>query len=258
MKTKALIYCRVSSQRQVMEGHGNSSQEQRCRVRAKEKGYPVEAVFPDDGVSGGLFDRPAMKRLIDYLDNHPTEEYVIIFDDLARFARDLEVHLKLRKDLIGRGAKLECLNFNIEDEEWTIPLIKAKHEGLISIDTYNTVQERLKRRTKPWKRRDYSLDFPLRPHVLCNACGKPLTGSWNRGRSKRYPNYFCRIKGCIYDWKVTRNNVVEEKFEALLFQVKPANEIIDLTKDVLTEQWGIRVASYSHLRTSVKRGLGEG
>src|SRR3989344_6154074 len=115
MKTKALIYCRVSSQRQVMEGHGNSSQEQRCRVRAKEKGYPVEAVFPDDGVSGGLFDRPAMKRLIAYLDEHPAEDYVIIFDDLARFARDLEVHLKLRKELVGRGAKLECLNFNFED-----------------------------------------------------------------------------------------------------------------------------------------------
>lgn len=112
---KALIYCRVSSQRQVNEGHGNSSQEQRCRNRAREKGYPVEMVFPDDGVSGGLFERPAMKRLIKYLDDNPTENYVIIFDDLARFARDLEVHLKLRKELVDRGATLECLNFNFED-----------------------------------------------------------------------------------------------------------------------------------------------
>src|SRR3989344_7047855 len=56
-----------------------------------------------------------MQKLIKYLDDHSFEEYVIIFDDLARFARDLEVHLKLRKELVGRGAKLECLNFNFED-----------------------------------------------------------------------------------------------------------------------------------------------
>jgi site-specific DNA recombinase len=382
MKTKALIYCRVSSQRQVTEGHGNSSQEQRCRVRAREKDYLVEATFPDDGVSGGLFDRPAMKRLITYLDAHPAEQYVIIFDDLARFARDLEVHLKLRKELMGRGAKLECLNFNFEDspegifienvlaskaqldrqqnrrqviqkmkarlengywsfmlpfglintkdpihgkiasprepyalifkhaiekyrdgilitqedvkqfvyqeykkvginrepsiatiqsmlreplyagyyeyKPWDVPFMKGKHEGFISLETFNTVQERLQQRTKPWKRRDYADTFPLRPHVLCDACEKPMTASWCTGRKGiRYPHYFCRNKGCIYNWKTTGKEKFESKFEALLARVKPADELIDLTKDVLQEQWDTRLEKYTEHRARVISDVNE-
>lgn len=112
---KAIIYCRVSSQRQVDEGNGNQSQEQRCRQYAQVKDYIVEKVFPDEGVSGGLFERPAMINLIAFLDRKPDEKYVVIFDDLSRFARDLNVHLKLRTELKSRNVKLECLNFNFED-----------------------------------------------------------------------------------------------------------------------------------------------
>ena len=117
MKTKALIYCRVSSQRQVVEGHGIDSQEQRCRTYAKNKDYDVMEVFPDEGVSGGLFERPAMQKLIAYLDEHLLEKFTIIFDDLARFARDVKVHIQLKAELQSRGAKLECLNFNYDDSD---------------------------------------------------------------------------------------------------------------------------------------------
>ncbi len=115
MQTKCLIYCRVSSDRQVNEGHGLESQERRCRNYAREKGYKVEVVFPDDGVSGGLFERPGMKKLITHLEVHKIENYVIIFDDLSRLARDVKVHLQLKSELVGRGAKLESPNFNFED-----------------------------------------------------------------------------------------------------------------------------------------------
>lgn len=85
---KAIIYCRVSSQRQVEEGHGNESQEQRCRMYAESQGYKVVKVFPDNGISGGLFERPGIQALIKYLDKHSNEKFIIIFDDLSRFARD--------------------------------------------------------------------------------------------------------------------------------------------------------------------------
>lgn len=117
MNSKAIIYCRVSSERQVNEGSGLRSQEKRCRDYANEKNYLIIKVFPDEGVSGGLFERPAMKNLISFLDNHPGEKYVIIFDDLSRFARDVKVHIQLKTELISRGAKLECLNFNFDESE---------------------------------------------------------------------------------------------------------------------------------------------
>ena len=113
---KALIYCRVSSKSQEEEGHGLQSQETRCREYASNKDYDVEAVFPDTITGGGDFmKRPGMVALLSYLDAQPQENYVVIFDDLKRFARDTRFHLDLRDALRSRGATIECLNFKFED-----------------------------------------------------------------------------------------------------------------------------------------------
>ena len=53
---KAIIYCRVSSDRQVKEGNGLDSQEKRCRDFAISKGYLVEKVFHEEGIKGELFE----------------------------------------------------------------------------------------------------------------------------------------------------------------------------------------------------------
>ena len=91
---KALIYCRVSSKSQEEEGHGLQSQETRCREHASSKGYEVEAVFPDTVTGGGDFmKRPGMVALLSYLEAQPQENYIVIFDDLKRFARDTRFHL---------------------------------------------------------------------------------------------------------------------------------------------------------------------
>ena len=64
---KAVIYCRVSTKNQIKEGDGLGSQETRCREYARHKGYEVAEVFRDEGVSGGLIDRPAMQYMLAYL-----------------------------------------------------------------------------------------------------------------------------------------------------------------------------------------------
>jgi len=114
---KALIYCRVSSPRQIKEGHGLENQEHRCRQYAVEKKLKVVEVFSEDeSASGGLFDRPAMKELLNFLDRNQSERYFVIFDDLKRFARDVEVHFRLKTELVKlRAVKLRCLNFNFDD-----------------------------------------------------------------------------------------------------------------------------------------------
>ncbi|MEM6467746.1 MAG: recombinase family protein, partial [Pseudomonadota bacterium] len=114
--TKALIYCRVSSARQRLDGGGLQSQEKRCRDHAAERGYTVMRVFPDDVSGGGDFMlRPGMVALLAYLDANPGDDYVVIFDDLKRFARDTEFHLKLRGAFRQRGASVECLNFRLDE-----------------------------------------------------------------------------------------------------------------------------------------------
>lgn len=112
-----LVYCRVSSERQKREGGGLESQEQRCCHYSNQKGYgePI-MVFKDSFTGGGDFmNRPEMRELINYIDGRPHKSFVVIFDDLSRFARDTEFHLKLRAIFSSRGVKLECLNYNFDE-----------------------------------------------------------------------------------------------------------------------------------------------
>ncbi|MEM9128180.1 MAG: recombinase family protein [Pseudomonadota bacterium] len=113
---KAVIYCRVSSKKQTKDGTGLDSQEHRCRQHAKERGYIVKAVFPDDVSGGGDFmNRPGMVSLLQFLDERPFDNYVVIFDDLKRYARDTEFHLALKRAMEARNATRECLNFRFDD-----------------------------------------------------------------------------------------------------------------------------------------------
>jgi site-specific DNA recombinase len=113
---KALLYTRVSSLSQKTQGHGLESQEQRCRQYAQQKGYQVEKVFQDSYTGeGDFFNRTGISALLKYLDERPHERYVIIFDDLKRFARDTQFHLKLRIEFKSRGAQVECPNFTFDE-----------------------------------------------------------------------------------------------------------------------------------------------
>lgn len=115
---KAVIYCRVSSERQKNEGHGLDTQALRCSQHADSKGYLVDSVFSDSFTGGGDFmRRPAMVELLAFLDSKPHESYVVIFDDLSRLARDVVAHINLRKAFRARGATVECPNFNFEDTD---------------------------------------------------------------------------------------------------------------------------------------------
>jgi len=103
----AIIYCRVSSIKQVKEGHGLNSQETRCREYAKHKNYEITEVFQDDGVSGSLIDRPGMKALLQFLQHEKDSQPIVIIDDISRLARGLEAHIQLRTAISSAGGKLE-------------------------------------------------------------------------------------------------------------------------------------------------------
>jgi site-specific DNA recombinase len=104
---KAVIYCRVSDVQQVKNGNGLSSQETRCREFAKYRQYEVVQVFNEEGVSGGLIDRPAIKRMLAFLRQHRSERIVVIIDDISRLARDLKAHIELRTAISDAGGVLQ-------------------------------------------------------------------------------------------------------------------------------------------------------
>jgi site-specific DNA recombinase len=377
--TKALIYCRISSTRQKNEGHGLESQEQRCREYATQKGYEVERVFPDDFSGGGDFmRRPAMSALLAYLDSKPHIDYVVIFDDLKRFARDTVFHIKLRQEFKARKAKPECLNFNFDDtpegefletilaaqgqlerqqnkrqviqkmkarlqegywvfcpplglknikdskgkiivslssvepyatiykaaiekyanfdlgtlesvrqfvlakysennirqklslhgahsiltellytgyleySPWGIERMKGKHEGFITLEMFNIVQERLAGKAKPALRKDYDQDFPIRNFVSCPACHNRLTAAWFKGRHSRYAYYICKTRSCVRKNKGIPKADIEGNFVKLLKQLCPTDNVLKLSEAILNDLWATRQLK----ETEVKKGIG--
>jgi site-specific DNA recombinase len=366
---KALIYCRVSSKKQAKEGHGLDSQEARCREYAAANGLEVAAVFPDDVSGGGDFmKRPGMLALLCYLDAQPRGGYVVIFDDLKRFARDTEFHLQLRRAFKTRKAEVKCLNFNFEDTpegrfietilaaqgeldreqnarqvtqkmrarlmsgywafrapigyryerraghgkllvrneplasivaevlegfasgrlgsitevkrfleaqpafprnsndevhetrviellsrpiyaghisvpDWNLHLVPGKHEPLISLATYQAIQDRRLGVAKVPARVDLSEEFPLRGFVACGHCGEPLTGCWSKGRSARYAYYLCDTRHCAMTRKSIRREEMEKAFENLLRSLKPSEGLFNLAYQMFRDFWEARIAS---------------
>ncbi|MEZ5919417.1 MAG: recombinase family protein [Alphaproteobacteria bacterium] len=116
MSQQAVIYCRVSSQKQVREGHGLGSQETRCREYAKHKGYDVVAAFHEEGITGKLMDRPQMQEMLSYLRKHKKENPIVIIDDISRLARDIETHIHLRTAIDSAGGKLESPSIEFGDD----------------------------------------------------------------------------------------------------------------------------------------------
>ena len=115
MKT-AVIYTRVSSKAQVKKGDGLASQESRCREFAAYKDYEVVNVFQDEGVSGGLVDRPGIKEMLGWLRKNRAVEPIVLIDDISRLARDTDVHRKLRNALGSVGALLESPSIEFGDD----------------------------------------------------------------------------------------------------------------------------------------------
>lgn len=378
----AVIYCRVSSTKQKLEGSGLESQEHRCRKYAAAQGYEIDAVFPDDASGGGDFmKRPGMVALLSYLDAQPSKDYVVIFDDLKRFARDTEFHIKLRREFQRRGARIECLNFKLDDSpegkfvetifaaqgelereqnrrqviqkmqarvekgywvftppvgykyasdrvhgkilvrdepiasilaealesfacghlesqaevkrfleakpafpkdtpegeirwqrvqrllshityagyveapKWGIAPLKGHHEPLISLESYEKIQERLSGKAKAPARKDISEDFPLRGFVLCDDCGQPMTSCWSKGRAKHYPYYLCDTRGCESNRKSIARDAVESGFAEILKSIQPTKQLFALAKAMFIDAWNMRLSEAQRDKDEVTRQL---
>ena len=146
---KAILYCRVSSDRQVNEGHGLEGQELRCRSYAEQHGYEVVRTFRDEGVSGGVIDRDGMQKLLEYLDIHGKKnEYVVIIDDIKRLARDVLTHITLRTAIQKCGAKIESPShrFGDEPEDEFVETIMAATAALERRQNKRQVCNRMKAR----------------------------------------------------------------------------------------------------------------
>lgn len=141
--------------------------------------------------------------------------------------------------------------------EWEIYRMPAKHEPLITYETFLKIEERLRpRQAVAAVRPDHSDDFPLRGFVNCACCDRPMTAAWARGRhGKRYAYYWCFTKGC----KMARKNIkkfeLEGAFERLIDAVKPSQELLFTAHAMLKAHWDVREASAKEQTAHATREL---
>lgn len=366
---QAVIYCRVSSAKQVEEGHGLDSQDTRCREYARARGYEVIRSFHEKAVSGGVMERPAFGTMIAFLKARKVEGMIVIIDDISRFARDIESHWTLRRTLKSLGGKLESPSITfgedsdsilienllasvsqhqrrknreqtkdrmrarvmngywcfppppgyryarvaghgkllVRDEPlatiiaeaiegfatgrfgsqgevrayletepafagrfpggqvryeeviriltrphyagylevpaWGVSLRKAHHEGLVTLETFTRVQERIREGARLAARADIDRDFPLRGFALCGDCNRPLTSCWSTSKTgKKHPYYMCFSKGCESYRKSVRKAQIEGDFSALIREVTPSAARLRTARTMFADIWDARLA----------------
>lgn len=167
---KAIIYCRVSSDRQVREGHGLEGQESRCRKYAQEKNYEVISVFRDEGVSGGTIERAGIDNMIDFLTQANSQsEWVVIIDDIKRLARDIVDHFTLKRNIESTGARIESPShrFGSTPEDHFIESIMAASAELERNQNKRQVRHRMQARLEA----GYWLFYPPPGYVYQNVTG---------------------------------------------------------------------------------------
>ncbi|NQY09078.1 MAG: hypothetical protein HRT71_06125 [Flavobacteriales bacterium] len=118
-----------------------------------------------------------------------------------------------------------------KDEEEII--VDAIHEALVSELLFNEVQQIIngKARKAPptYKKQD---NLPLRGNLICDCCGRKLTGSASKGNGGRYFYYHC-TKGFKVRYKAQDLNT---QFEELLGTFTASKEVTQLYYDIIKNE----------------------
>ena len=113
---------------------------------------------------------------------------------------------------------------------------KGSLEPIIDEGLFLRVQEVMNGR-KPINttKNSFREEFPLRGSFKCQKCGKLLTGSWGRNKSKRKYYYYHFSKGCQEIYPAEK---VHAAFEELLRSIVSKKEVMDLYPRILKSLFG--------------------
>ncbi|MGF1463778.1 MAG: recombinase family protein [Maricaulaceae bacterium] len=147
----------------------------------------------------------------------------------------------------------------IDRPEWGVSLREAQHDGLITLETYKRIQDRLAGRAvaapKAAVRKDMRADMPLRGFVLCGDCERPLTGGRSKGRKAYYVYYECHNKACASYRKTIRKADIEGAFETLLGGLSPTRRLFRFVSIMLKDLWDRQSEQLADQRRALAKQL---
>lgn len=140
----------------------------------------------------------------------------------------------------------------IEVPNWNVPIRKGHHEGLILLDTFRRIQDRLQEAAVAPSRKDLHLDFPLRGAISCADCGNPLTAAWSSGKSRKYAYYACHRRDCASRRKSIPRDQLEGDFLELLERLGPSRDTLSLVRGMFCDAWNQRREQTASARRSLQ------
>ena len=214
-------------------GHGN--------LLVKEEPYASILTEALEGFASGRFDTQVeVKR---FLESQPL------------FPKDLP-NGEIRNQRITSFLTRVVYAGHIEVPNWNVPLRKGQHEGLISFQTYQHIQERLRDGAKAPYRKDLNADFPLRGFIACGDCGHPLTACWSKSKTgRKHAYYLCHHKGCESYRKSIKRDKLEGDFARLLGKLQLSDDVYALARKMFKDAWDQRLAQAASLSKNLEREL---
>ncbi len=141
----------------------------------------------------------------------------------------------------------------IEFPKWGVSLRKGHHEGLISLEVYQRIQQRMQEGARVMTRKNSGTDFILRGALACADCGKSMTACWSRSKTgKKHPYYFCFTKGCESYRKSIPRDRIESEFETLLTRMTPSAEAFGMVRAMFKRTWETRLAQAKEIAATLK------
>ena len=212
-------------------GHGN------LLVRDE----PIASVIQEalEGFASGRFETQAeVKRFLEAEPAFPKDSA----DGTIRF----EKIIRLMSRIVYSG--------HVEIPNWDVSLRKGHHEPIVSLETFEAVQDRIKNGARAPFRKDINADFPLRGFICCDDCDTPLTACWSTSKSgKKHPYYLCHSKGCPSYRKSIRRDQLEGDFQSLMHDLKPSEGLFAITKRMFKDAWGQRQKQSEGNRDIIRR-----
>lgn len=126
--------------------------------------------------------------------------------------------------------------------------------AVVTYETFEKIQSRLREGARAPARKDINEDFPLRGFVQCGDCEKPLTACWSKSKTgKKHPYYMCFAKGCVSYRKSIPREKIEGEFETIVKSMQPTENLFSLAKVMFKDAWNQRLAQAQHSLAHLKK-----
>jgi len=199
-----VIYCRVSTKEQV-EGTSLETQREACLQYAATRGITVERIFEEQGESAKFKDRTELLKLIAFCRSRKNIQALIVWK-VDRFARNVEDHFAVKRELLKFGTAIHSVTEPIDDSpigKFTETIFAAMAECDNGIRAHRCVEgmrHKLETGIFPWKpplgyltinpRKQKKSQSDVRDQerfpIIQEACRLVLSGSYTKADILRF------------------------------------------------------------------------